>query len=285
MYINFEFPTFPYYIESGLDKFEKGMWHMSRNEITYFDLLIVKQGAIYINEDNKIYDICENNFLILEPGKPHKSYKACTEETIYYWLLFRTTSGFTITEQKPKELRLNNKHYFSVPKFGCIEKTKKIFDYLDDLEKIDSYSNNYNKYTKEIIFHQLMLDISVLPNVFDTQKNSATSYKILEVAEQTNKYIMLHWHEKFNYKKLEKALNFSHPYITRCFKEVYGVTPQDYLTNKRLVEAKYNLRYTDKSIEEIALNMGFNSYTYFWRIFSKEVGTSPTEYRKLHGSK
>lgn len=70
-------------------------------------------------------------------------------------------------------------------------------------------------------------------------------------------------------------------YLCERFKEQYGVTVNDYLINVRITEAKKLLRFTDKSMEEIADEVGVNSAAYFSRLFKKVEGVSPSEFRKL----
>ena len=48
----------------------------------------------------------------------------------------------------------------------------------------------------------------------------------------------------------------------------------------RITEAKTQLRFTDKTIEQIALDCGFEELNYFSRTFRKIEGISPSEYRR-----
>ena len=69
-------------------------------------------------------------------------------------------------------------------------------------------------------------------------------------------------------------------YLSRSFKKQYGISLWTYLLQLRITEAKTQLRFTDKTIEQIALDCGFEELNYFSRTFRKIEGISPSEYRR-----
>lgn len=63
----------------------------------------------------------------------------------------------------------------------------------------------------------------------------------------------------------------------------YGIdSPSRIIKTRVLTEAKRLLIYTDKSVKEIAAIIGYDDPFYFSRIFTKETGISPSEYKKIH---
>jgi AraC-like DNA-binding protein len=63
----------------------------------------------------------------------------------------------------------------------------------------------------------------------------------------------------------------------------FGIeSPSRIIKNRIITEAKRMLIYTDKSVKEIAYFIGFEDQHYFSRLFSKETGISPTDYKKQH---
>jgi AraC-like DNA-binding protein len=69
-------------------------------------------------------------------------------------------------------------------------------------------------------------------------------------------------------------------YLIRKFKEVYGMTISQYITQKKITAAKESLRFSDFSITEIASRSGFNDNAYFTRVFKINTGVSPTQFKK-----
>lgn len=74
--------------------------------------------------------------------------------------------------------------------------------------------------------------------------------------------------------------NISEVHLRRIFKAAANTTPMKYVNFLRLEKAKNMLTDSNFSIREIALAVGFEDAYYFSRLFKKEVGVSPTEYKK-----
>ncbi|MBR2188784.1 MAG: response regulator [Eubacterium sp.] len=68
-------------------------------------------------------------------------------------------------------------------------------------------------------------------------------------------------------------------YLSRLFKEKTGETFMEYLTGRRLGRAKELMIQTNKPMREICLEVGYTDPNYFSRIFKKNVGKTPTEFR------
>ena len=81
-------------------------------------------------------------------------------------------------------------------------------------------------------------------------------------------------------RKLACILSFS-PFGDLIKKET-GQTAKDYIQNKTIEFAKKILFETDKSINEIAFELGFKYPQHFTRLFKQQVGQTPKEYRNLN---
>lgn len=68
--------------------------------------------------------------------------------------------------------------------------------------------------------------------------------------------------------------------LTHLFYKQMGISFYRCLTQRRLVEAK-NLIAQEYSMEDIALAVGFQEYSAFYRAFKNEYGISPMQYKKL----
>lgn len=79
-----------------------------------------------------------------------------------------------------------------------------------------------------------------------------------------------------------KALHISRTQLHRKLKSLTGLSATQFVRNVRLKKAKLQLKNTDLNITEVAYDCGFKTLSYFTRIFSKETGQSPTEYRNAN---
>jgi len=92
-------------------------------------------------------------------------------------------------------------------------------------------------------------------------------------------YIEEHFREKITLESIAARFFVDKHYLARRFKAEYGTTLTQYIHHLRITRAKWMLRFTDKSVEEIGLACGAGELTYFSRLFKKLEGISPTEYR------
>lgn len=74
-------------------------------------------------------------------------------------------------------------------------------------------------------------------------------------------------------------LNVSPPYLTRTVKQLTGKSPQAWINEAVILEAKVLLEHTDLPVGEIALRVGHSDPSYFTRLFRKTVGMAPLAYR------
>ena len=68
-------------------------------------------------------------------------------------------------------------------------------------------------------------------------------------------------------------------YLTRRFTQKYGLSPKEYIVEKRIAHAKRLLMETDATVKEISVSVGYADQLYFSRIFKKKEGVSPQAYR------
>lgn len=79
--------------------------------------------------------------------------------------------------------------------------------------------------------------------------------------------------------ELADYLGVHRSYLSDCFKQVYGMSPRQYLNNLRIRQAKLLLQDTPYTIEEIAQRLQFSSSAHFCRFFRQIVGLTPGRYR------
>jgi transcriptional regulator GlxA family with amidase domain len=83
--------------------------------------------------------------------------------------------------------------------------------------------------------------------------------------------------------ELARHCNMSRRSFHRKFREAYGVTPRKYLQLKRIEAVRQRLGESRRSIEQILAEVGVSDVTSFRRIFQRELGYSPAEFRRrLH---
>ncbi|MDO4292746.1 MAG: helix-turn-helix domain-containing protein [Eubacteriales bacterium] len=98
--------------------------------------------------------------------------------------------------------------------------------------------------------------------------------------QQVKDYLDLHYREPLRLDQLSDIFYINKFYLTRIFKEQFGLSITAYLLSLRITHAKRLLRFSGLSIEKIAQECGMQDANYFSRMFRKVEGVSPGEYRR-----
>ena len=107
-------------------------------------------------------------------------------------------------------------------------------------------------------------------NVFHTENNVCNRYVEL-VFECSKRTISL--------SEYAGKLNISKDYLTKIVKRITGKTPLAWITEAVILEAKVLLCQTALTMSEIAYELGFDDPSYFSRLFKKQTGFTPQEYK------
>lgn len=93
-------------------------------------------------------------------------------------------------------------------------------------------------------------------------------------------YIQRFYFQKISTREIANYMNLSPDYFSKLFKRKYGISFIDYLTQTRIEASQTLLTETPFTVNEIALELGYQEPNYFTRVFKKIVGIPPTEYRE-----
>lgn len=93
-------------------------------------------------------------------------------------------------------------------------------------------------------------------------------------------YINQNYNQFITSKDVASELFMNNSYFCRLFKKNFGNCFQNYLNIYRIEKSTILLRDTNDSVSEIAENVGFNSMSYYGKLFREIYGCSPSQYRK-----
>ncbi|MEE3486975.1 MAG: AraC family transcriptional regulator [Bulleidia sp.] len=93
-------------------------------------------------------------------------------------------------------------------------------------------------------------------------------------------YLDIHYAEKVVLDELAAKFFIDKYYLTKTFKNQFGLPISTYLQNLRITKAKQLLRFSNKSVEEIGYEVGLGAPAYFSRVFKNVEGVSPKTYRE-----
>jgi len=92
-------------------------------------------------------------------------------------------------------------------------------------------------------------------------------------------YVRAHLSESISIAALAELAELSPFHFSRVFKQATGMTPIQFLTRERMLQAQQLIRETSRSLIEIALEVGYTSPSHFAQVFRRTVGVAPTQFR------
>lgn len=115
---------------------------------------------------------------------------------------------------------------------------------------------------------------------FDTLKEILIFDESKQMMKQIWEYIDCHYMENKTAAALGTELGISQGYLSQLVKKETGKTYSELIQQKKLEKAKELLKYSEKTVGQIAEETGYSDYYYFTKIFKRLTNLSPTEYRK-----
>ncbi len=102
--------------------------------------------------------------------------------------------------------------------------------------------------------------------------------------QEAKKYMKANLYRNISVVEVANSLGINDRYLYNLFKKHQGTSPKKYLNALKLAQAVKMLKTTNCTISEIAMSNGFCDVLAFSRFFSKNMGMSPTDFKKLHTS-
>ena len=143
------------------------------------------------------------------------------------------------------------------------------------LEIYDTRGNEYTHAVEMTGGLYKLLSIYMKNSTQDTDSDTAHSY-----VQKAIEFITSNYSYPITVEDIASYVGLSRSHLFRSFESVLGQSPKEYLTDFRIKQACYLLEHTNLSITAIANSLGFDNSLYFSKIFHKEKGMSPKNWRK-----
>lgn len=93
-----------------------------------------------------------------------------------------------------------------------------------------------------------------------------------------------HLADSLSVAELAQECSLSRSYFTRAFKQSTGMTPPEWLLKIRVEKARQSMLHVRLNVSQIGLDCGFADQSHFSRVFQGIARTSPSKWRRFHGS-
>lgn len=234
----------------------------SRNKLDSYLFFIVLDGTGSITYNNKTYKLSKGSCIFIDCNN---KYSHTSDNWTIKWVHF---IGLNTKDIYHKYLDRNGLNIFKTKQFNKYESL------IDDIQLIA----NSSYYLKDMNIHEKitsLLSLLLTETIYDKTNSNKQIYDISKIKE----YIDINYLDNISLDILSKKYYINKFYLTRLFKNTYGVTINNYINNKKITKAKELLRFSDLSINNISKECGFIDSNYFSRIFKQIESISPNEYR------
>ena len=234
-------------------------------------------GKSYTAAEGDIFLINSGVFHLLEASTPVN----LKTVSLYFLpeLVYRPGSGETDLEYLL--LFLNFQKGFN-PKVPADTATSR--EVLQLLEQIADELKAQDTFHRIAVKNCLCRMLLILNRAVGAQKSStdAPHLRLRDISRLQPVFDFIHerYSRKMSLQELSSACNMSVTHLCRYFKKVTGQTITEYIKRYRIDRAKELLVEDEKSITWIAYEVGFESHSYFDRIFHDVTKLTPQEFRK-----
>lgn len=136
-----------------------------------------------------------------------------------------------------------------------------------------------DKVVEGLDVEQLLSLLMEMQSVVLGERKSEVTGNIRDCVKEAVAYINENYFEELTLSGLAKKYAVESSYFSRLFKQETGENLMLYIAGKRMEKAKELMRREDINIAEVAFMVGYDDYTYFSKVFKKNTGVSPREYR------
>ena len=241
---------------------EKGEW-TERQVFDYYCVCCFSTPFLY-EAGGKIEKGNEGDILVMEPGKIvyHGPRHNSTEGFVNDWMYIY---GFEFEELLSRyPIPLNTA--FSVGRPTFLRK------YIEKIKKEQTLRAVGFEEKCDCILSEMVIDLC------RTYRKNATIQSPYDRVEASREEMMQAPEKQWTLEEMAKISGYSQSRFSAIYKEKYGLSPKQDIINMRVEKAAQMLKYSNRSVGEIAEVCGFGTIYYFSKYFKQAKGVTPTEY-------
>lgn len=232
------------------------------------ELSLVLQGKEYVCSDGKLDTVQEGQLYLKNVGVLHSEEADRLQPFSYFCLGIKKIPG----QAKTESFLFQETNYAILDTGLYLPFLEQAFHLL--LSLASKKPSGYRKILDGILQAVQSCLEDCLPQRPTTHKPD--SHKVIQ---QLVQYLNENFDKELKLADLEKRFYFSSYYLERKFKEETGYSILQYLINRRIGEAERLLAFENSPAKEIAKQCGFTNLQYFYTVFKKHTGYTPTEFR------
>lgn len=243
-----------------------------KSQIMFYDLTIVFSGKLTYIIDEQVIDVVAGDAIFIKSGSTRERLLSPTpvDYVSFNFVMNDDLSRDNVHLNKLNGLKKEGKSdqyekdFLDLPTHipGVIENEIKLL-----IASIDVIDQNNN-----MVFLDNTISALILSNILYILKSKLNAPTISPTVEQIEKYLIDNYSKKITLDDIAKLTYFSKTHCHVLFNREKGCSIMTYLNKIRIDKAKELLIEGVLSLTDISDSLGFESYNYFSRLFSKKTG-------------
>lgn len=238
-------------------------WQKGRRD---YQILYVANGKTHFWFDGKEKIVSAGHMVLYKPEEIQKYVYYLDDNPEVFWIHFTGSDVKNILAYHGISL---DEHVFYC---GVLPDYKALFRKI--IQELQLCRYGYEDYIAS-----LFNDILLLVDRQQHEQKKATG-NVQEQIERAAAYFNENYNTKISIDDYAESLHISTNWFIHNFKQYAGMSPAQYILSLRMVNAQSLLERTTYNIKEISEIVGYENPLYFSRVFKKEIGKSPAQYRK-----
>ena len=274
MYRRPEFIVLPELVSLGLFvTAESRLGGVRRDGTGGLEIGFLEHGSVEWWDGKQLQEAVPGSILIDHPGDWQGGVNAIVHPCTRYWLRFNFPQDKGLPGLAASTTLLISHAYESMQRrhFPGSPALRDMFrELLKQQREPEAFSEEFSR----ALFHQIL--IAVLRDYEKVQQK-----QVSPVMAKAQSFLAANLASDIHVEEVSRHVQLSTGYFHDIFLRETGFTPARYHLRLRVAAAKQALIETDRSITDIALELGFSSSQYFATTFKKIVGLTPISYRQL----
>lgn len=258
------------YGEYGMD------WRSNSHTHPFSEIIFVTGGSGTAIVDQQQIEISRGDLVIINPNVMHTEKSKNTDPLTYLILGIDRIQFLTLGHSAAEGFEAQNG--FPPPKvvYKMSDKYDAILDLLKSIrEELTAKTEYYETAAQNLLslfIVLIMRNTSVIATHTTESKMSADCALI-------KRYIDSHFTYNFTLKELADKIFVNKYHLIHIFKKYIGMSPMNYILDKRIGEAKKLFENTDLNVSSVCKEVGFSNSNHFTQMFKKKEGMTPSQYR------
>ncbi|WP_051538143.1 AraC family transcriptional regulator [Butyrivibrio proteoclasticus] len=240
-----------------------------------YELIVVTEGTLYIKYMDEEFTVSRGEYLILPPSD---SFREGIKKSFvaFYWIHFTVDMGaFPARIRQSDIASIKNAACFMLPQTGSVPRIEKVAVQMKQIQDLER--NEYPAITLNAATTALLTE---LYGQLETREQiEADPLGRKQIYSDIADYVRRNITANIKISDIANEFGYSSKYLSNLFSRVRGITLKQFILEQKMETASFFLTDSDRSITDIALELGFSDVHNFSRTYKKITGFSPSTYR------